>query len=741
MTEHAPSTAFSLPQMGVLRRSKSVLAGLPARVETVLERERAQLPLFAPVALGAGICAWFVLPAQPQWIAWLLVWLGVASGLGVFARGGRFMQMLIVGAVLMAAGCMVPWAKALLVGAPPLGRAAMVEMQAQVLAAEPQSSRGVTRLTLVPEARPDLPAKVRVNAPPEDLPKDLAAGDTVRVKARLMPPPAAALPGSYDFAVGAYFAGIGATGRSIGKVERIAAGKRGPGLRERLGSHIAGRLPGPEGAIAVAFATGEQAGISEEDAEAMRRSGLAHLLSISGLHVSALIAGVMFIVYRLLALSPTLALRFPLILIAACVGALAGLGYTLLTGAQVPTVRSCVAALLVIAGLMLGREAISLRLVAVGALVVMVFWPEAVIGPSFQMSFAAVTAIVALYEWPRTRDLFARREEGRVKRLMRGFGALLVTGIAVELVLMPIAIYHFHRAGLLGSLANLVAIPLTSFVVMPAEALALVLDLVGLGAPAWWVTGKALGLLLALAHHVSALPYAVMTVPTIGGGAFALTMAGLVWLMLWRTPLRLAGAVVALLGVSFIALSPTPDILVTADGRHVAVRTDDGGYALLRARAGDYMRDQLSEAAGYEGEFADLATLPGALCSPDVCSVTVKGMRLLSTRSAYMLPWQDVVDACAKADIVIADRMLPQGCTPRWLKLDAKALGPMGGALILADRHEMIAGRDPRDRHPWVIRSSAQRRMTEPSASATIGGSQRRPMRRTRSPADSSPGR
>lgn len=704
MTEHATSTAFSLPQIGLLRRSKNALIALPARVETALERERAQLPLFAPVALGAGICAWFVLPAQPQWIAWLLVWLGIAVGIGVFARGGRFAQMLMTGAVLMAAGLLLPWTKAVLVGAPPLGRAAMVEMQAAVIAVEPQAARGVTRLTLAPDARPDLPAKVRVNAPPEDLPGDLEAGDTVRVKARLMPPPAAALPGGYDFAMGAYFAGIGATGRAIGKVERVSAGKQGPGLRERLARHIAGRLPGPEGAIAVAFATGEQAGISEADAEAMRRSGLAHLLSISGLHVSALIGGVMFLIYRLLALSPTLALRFPLILIAACAGALAGLGYTLLTGAQVPTVRSCVAALLVIAGLALGREAISLRLVAVGALVVMVFWPEAVIGPSFQMSFAAVTAIVALYEWPRTRDFFARREEGLARRMMRGFGALLVTGIAVELVLMPIALYHFHRAGVLGSLANLVAIPLTSFVVMPAEALALTLDLVGLGAPLWWVTGRALALLLALAHHVSALPFAVMTTPAIGGTAFALTMVGLLWLMLWRGRLRLAGAGAALLGVILIALAPTPDILVTADGRHVAVRADDGSYALLRARAGDYMRDQLSEAAGYEGEFADLATLPGATCSPDVCTVTVRGVRLLATRSGYMLPWRELTNACARADIAIADRMLPVGCTPRWLKLDVKALAPMGGALILADSRKMIAGRDPRDRHPWVLK-------------------------------------
>lgn len=703
LNEEAPSTAFSPPQIGLLRRSNRVLAALPAQIEAVLERERAQLPLFAPVALGAGISAWFALPAQPQWLAWLLFWLGLAVALGVFARGGRLSHVVIIGCVFMAAGLMLPWAKASLTGAPPLGRAAMVVMDARLLTAEPQAERGVTRLLLAPVGRADLPARVRVNAPPEDLPPRLGAGDVLHLKARLMPPPSAALPGSYDFAMRAYFEGIGATGRAIGPVTRIAATGTGPGLRERIGAHVRAQLPGAEGEIAVTLATGERSGISQADAEAMRRSGLAHLLSISGLHVSALIGGVMLIVYRLLALSPTLALRFPLILIAACAGAAAGVGYTLLTGAQVPTVRSCIAALLVIAGLMLGREAISLRLVATGALVVMIFWPEAVVGPSFQMSFAAVTAIIALYEWPAARAFFARKEESWWRRILRAFAALLASGIAVELVLMPIALYHFHKAGLLGSLANLVAIPLTSFVIMPAEALALALDVVGLGGLAWWVTGKALGLLLAVAHLVSAQPYAVTALPAIGGGAFVLTMAGLIWLMLWRGRLRLAGGVAALIGVAVIALTPAADILVTADGRHVAVRTMDGGYALLRPRAGDYVRDQLSEAAGFEGAFEDIAALPAARCSPDACAVETRGVRLLATRSGYRLPWQELVDACAAADIVIADRMLPRGCAPRWLKLDTKALTPMGGALIFLDGRRVVAGKDPRDRHPWGI--------------------------------------
>jgi competence protein ComEC len=692
-----------------LRRSKSLVATVPGRIEALLEAERAQLPLWAPVAVGAGICAWFALPDPPAWLAWTLAWLGLAIGLGAFARGGRLSHAIMVGAVLMAAGCLLPWAKASLVGAPPLARDAAVTLEARILALEPQAERGVTRLVLAPADRPDLPGRIRVNARPDQLPAGLGERDAVALRAWLMPPPAAALPGGYDYAMRAYFEGIGATGRALGTVRLLHGADAGPSLRARLAAHVGAALPGPEGAIAVTLATGDRAGISQADAEAMRRSGLAHLLSISGLHVSALIGGVMFLVYRLLALSPTLALRLPLILIAACAGAAAGVGYTLLTGAQVPTVRSCVAALLVIAGLMLGREAISLRLIASGALIVMLFWPESVVGPSFQMSFAAVTAIVALYEWPAARALFARREEGRGKRLLRGLMALFASGVAVELVLMPIALYHFHKAGLLGALANLVAIPLTSFVIMPAEVAALILDAVGLGAPAWAVTGWALELLLGLAHAVAALPFSVMAMPAIGGGAFALAMFGLLWLMLWRGRLRLAGLPVALIGLLLVASASAPDILVTADGRHVALRTEAGGYALLRPRAGDYVRDTLAEAAGYSGEFAALDTLETARCSRDLCIADMAGrdgrtLRLLATRTDVYLPWAALVAACADADIVVSGRRLPRACTPRWTKLDGPALAAAGGALLFVDKRRIVAGRDPRDAHPWVKR-------------------------------------
>ncbi|MEI9850683.1 MAG: ComEC/Rec2 family competence protein [Sphingomonas sp.] len=489
---------------------------------------------------------------------------------------------------------------------------------------------------------------------------------------------------------------------------RCCAPGEAPGadLRARLSAHIQSRVAGSAGGIASALATGDRGAISDEDAEAMGRSGLAHLLSVSGLHVTAVTAAAMLVVLRLLALSPWLALNWRLPLVAAGAGALAAIGYTWLTGAEVPTIRSCAAALLVLLALSLGREAITLRLVAAGALFVLLLWPEALAGPSFQLSFAAVTAIVALHENRRVRGWFARREEGRGRRLARAVASLLLTGVAVELVLMPIALFHFHQAGIYGALANIVAIPLTTFVIMPLEALALLLDLAGIGAPLWWLTGLALHGLLALAHVTASAPGAVAALPAMPGGAFALIVAGMLWGALWRSRLRWLGAAPLAIGLGWALATPAPDLLVTGDGRHLAIRVAGGRMALLRDRAGDYVRDMLGENGGVDDALVALAEQPGASCSPDLCLIDFRSgarhWRVAATRSAYLLRREDMAALCRSADVVVSDRRLPRGCTPGWLRLDRDSLARSGGVAInfATGRVRTVAG--AAGRHPWV---------------------------------------
>ncbi|HVM22248.1 MAG TPA: ComEC/Rec2 family competence protein [Sphingomicrobium sp.] len=657
------------------------------------------------IGFGTGIGLWFALGHPGQWLA-VMCFAGALAAAGFAARAGRLERAAGWFGLAVLLGCSWVWARSQLVAQPRLERPRVVTFSARVESVEPLIARGDVRLLLSP-ADPTLPPRVRVSTKAETAPAGVAAGAELTIRARLAPPPPMALPGTHDFARDAWFRGIGAVGRTLGPVT-VTQPERAQGVaaaRERLGRHVRERLPGPPGTIAATLATGDKSAISEADAEAMRRSGLAHLLAVSGLHIAAVVGLAMLVTLRLFALSEWLALRCNLMLVAAGAGALAGIGYTVLTGMQVPTVRSCIAALLVLAGIALGRDAISLRLVAVGALIVLVVRPEVLPTPSFQFSFAAVTAIVTLHASPWARRHLQRRDEHVLLRWGRGLAALAATGLAVELALTPLALYHFHKAGLYSVAANLIAIPLTTLVIMPLEAGALLLDLVGLGKPLWWLCGLALGLLLDLAHAVSNARGAVAMLPSMPVWALALMVVGGLWLCLWTTRIRLLGLGPIALGAAAAVQSPTPDILVTGDGRHVAV-VEQGVPLLLRDRAGDYVRSLFAETAGFDGDPEALAGQRRTDCSRDACTTVVrKGRsewRLLATRSSTRIEWTELTSACAQADIVVSDRFLPRGCVPRWLKLDAPALRRTGGlAIYLGDQPRVDTVAERIGRHPW----------------------------------------
>ncbi len=688
------------------------MAGTGLAVERWLEAERDQLVLWLPVMLGGGIALWFALPDPAAWRIALLIL--VASGLACLAvgQGGRAARALAIGMLTCALGLGLIWARSAGVAAPVLGGPTIAGFSAKVEAIEPLVARKLVRLTLLPVGTATetngqavaLPRRIRVNLAEADAPKSLGTGAVVHLRARLMPPPLPAVPGAYDFARVAWFGGIGATGRGFAPVVVTTPSGSGAGIRVALSHHIVTRLDGSAGGIAAALATGDVGAIGEEDSEAMRRAGLAHLLSVSGLHITAAVAATMLIVLRLLALSPWLALHARLPLIAALAGAAAAIGYTLLTGSQVPTIRSCVAALLVLAALAMGREAMTLRLVATGAVCVMLVLPESAAGPSFQLSFAAITAIMALHEHPAVRAFFGPHDENSGRRLARGVASLLLTGLLVEVALMPIAVYHFHKAGLYGAFANIVAIPLTTFVVMPLEALALLLDTAGLGKPIWWLVQRSLDALLWLAHGVADAPGSVRSLPAMPTAAFTAMVIGGIWIALWRTRWRRLGLVPLAIGAIWALTTPAPDILVTGDGRHVAVRTA-AGLAMLRDRAGDYTRDMLAENGGVDGAPLLLADQPDARCSRDLCvtDIVARGRtwRILAIRSAYMVPIADLIAACRTADIVVSERGLPRRCVPRWLKLDRHALRHTGGIALTLGTGRIVTILNPGDRHPW----------------------------------------
>jgi competence protein ComEC len=347
-------------------------------------------------------------------------------------------------------------------------------------------------------------------------------------------------------------------------------------------------------------------------------------------------------------------------------------------------------------------------MLAVGALLVLLLWPEALVGPSFQMSFAAVLAIVALHGAAPVRRFLAPREEAWWQRGIRWLAMLLLTGIVIELALMPIGLFHFHRAGVYGALANVVAIPLTTFVTMPLVALALLLDLVGAGAALWWLAGQSIKLLLGLAHWTAARPGAVNLLPTMGLGSVLLFASGGLWLALWRGKVRLWGLAPAAAGALSLMTLRAPDLLVSGDGRHVGISGEaEGELLVLRAGRSDFARENLLEAAGMAGGTRLLDKWPGARCNPDFCAIILRrggrDWRLLLSRGQDFAPERELAAACDRADIVIADRWLPRSCQPRWIKADRRMLQRTGGLAIDLSESEVTTVAQTQGRHGWWL--------------------------------------
>ena len=714
-------------QHGHWRIPLDLSSGL-ARAERFLAKAGVEQGPWAVVAFAAGIAAWFVCANAWQWLGVMSVGLGLAlaalAGLRAEGRYPHLRRACVVAAIALAGGCALVWGKAALVGAEPIIRPTVATIEARVLSREEQPAEQRVRLLLATrEPGSGRAIKVRVNLDAERDGPGLGEGAKLQLRARLVPPAAPMLPGGYDFARSAWFAGIAATGTVLGEVTVLEPGGGGsiPALQRALSSHVRANLAGSPGTIAAAFASGDRGAIAEADDQAMRDAGLTHLLSVSGLHVSAVVAAGYVLALRLLALIPWLALRVRLPLVAAGTGALAGIAYTLLTGAAVPTIRSCIGALLVLAALAIGREPLSMRMIAVAAFVVLLLWPEALVGPSFQMSFAAVIAIVALHGSAPMRAFNAPREQAWWAKGLRQVMGLLLTGVVIELALMPIGLFHFHRAGVYGALANVVAIPLTTLASMPLIALALLADSVGAGAPFWWLAGKSLELLLALAHWTAAFPGAVTMLPSMGQGAFALFLAGGLWLALWQARARLWGLVPALIGVLLLSQVRAPDLLISGDGRHVGITGQAPGELLvLRESRSGYTRDNLIESAGMNGQTRLLESWPGARCNRDFCTVMIeregRQWQLLIGRGTDYVSERGLAAACERVDIVIAPRYLPWSCKPRWIKADRRMLDQSGGLTIDLTKGEVRSVAGDQGQHGWWKPPASRPRPPKPGA-------------------------
>ncbi len=711
-----------------------------------LERERARWFAWLPVALGIGIAVYFSRAAEPTlWVAVALP--AMAIGLAAASRKGGLLHGVALALLAATIGFSVAKLRTEWTRAPVLPfemHRANVEGIVELI--EPRPGRG-ERITLrVTDfkglASAQRPERIRVRVMIKR--EGLKPGDAVRLRASLRPPSVPTLPGDYDFARTAWFQKLGATGYSIAPVEIVetAAARQQSGiqqardglerLRQWIGERIRAAVPGEAGAIAVSLITGERGGITEETNEAYRDSGLVHILSISGLHM-VIMAGAVFASFRLLlAAFPGIALRFATKKWAAFAALIAAGAYLLISSPSTATLRAFLMTAIMFVAVMVDRQALAMRNVAIAALFILLLMPESLLDAGFQMSFAAVVSLIAAYEAARARTEQQGRE-GWLRPIAFFFGGILLSTVIASLAVAPFGAYHFHRSQQYALLANLIAVPICNLIVMPAALMTLVMLPFGLEAIPLSLMAKGIEMMSATAYWVASLPGAVAHIPKISETSFALMIAGGLWLTLWQTRWRALGLIAIGGGVLIAGGGAKPDILVGRSGDLVAVRGSDGNLAANGPRAGSFELQRWLDSDGDARRPADVLRAQGFACDGAGCTATTHGLRVAVSRHPSAL-----IEDCVKSEIVISGPPRPAGCTRPLLVLDRAALKRDGTHAIYLEvptkdaaariaKMETVASL--RGDRPWTARSDqarAQRvRSYPPPSSKSKDGSQR----------------
>jgi competence protein ComEC len=705
------------------------LAGNRAYLERLMAEEQDRLALWLPVCLGAGIGFYFVLSVEPAW--WVGV-LALISSVGLLAGLSRAtpasLGRVAAGAlVAIAIGFAAAQVRTAMVAAPVLeSKIGPVTVQGRVVQVEILPAGEGARVTLErirasqlpPERTPEF-IRLRVRKIP---PEPLVPGDWIATRAVLAPPPAPAAPGAYDFQRHAYFRSLGAVGFAVGGVTRTARAEDVPGgegefwrglerLRQDLTGRIQAAVPGAGGAVAAALMTGDRSAIPASVNTAMRDSGLVHLLSISGLHVG-LVAAILFVGLRAaFALIPPLALNFPIKKWTAAAAIPGTLAYALLAGMVAPTQRSVIMVGLVMIAVLVDRRALTMRTLAWAAVVILLVQPESLLNPGFQMSFAAVAALIAAYEWKGENRAPSGRG-GWIRGMAGMFAAIALTSLVATLATTPYAVYHFNRFAVYGIVANMIAVPLTSFWIMPWAVLAFALMPFGLEAVALAPMGLGTDFLIAIAETVADWPGAGILAPAMPAWGLVLATLGGLWLCLMRGKRRLAGVPVAAVGLASALITTPPDILVDGEGRLLAVRTEAGGLALSAPRGNRLSRESWLRLAGVEEGDAAPWPRPGEAegadrlgCDAMGCVVRAHGRAVALARERGAL-----AEDCGRADLVVSAIPARRLC-PGAALIDRNDLRAKGAHAIWikADGIRVEAVNDARGDRPWVQRPGRAR--------------------------------
>jgi competence protein ComEC len=691
----------------------------------VLALQRDRWILWLPVAMIAGSALWLLAPTDPP--AWAAAGACLGGALVAFAvlhwlKEGRAW---IVGTGLAAFAALI-CAMGLGAGAAQF-RTWSVAQPVLPVSDAPRSVEGwvvsndasdngprLRLLTHAVEGAEHIPRYIRVAVPDAGL---LTPGRGARCYGVLGAPAGPLAPGAYDFARRAYFERLGATGFSFGRCRPIALAPPASWLdrqrltlaamRSDLTAAIVAAAPGRGGAIAAALVTGDRSTIDQVTNEALRDSGLGHLLSVSGIHMGVVGGLVFAMVLWTLSLVPPIALRVPVKKIAALTALIVLAAYLVVSGSSVPAIRSFIMACVAFGAILLDRPAISMRGLALAAFVVVLIFPESVLEPGFQMSFAATMALVTLFEMmkraphepalPTPGPLI-----GALQASIRGIGGVLLISAVAGLATDPFAIYHFQRFSLYSLPANLITAPIMSFLVAPMAAAAAILAPFGWSELPLQAMASALDLVAAVGETFGMRPEAVRALPRPSDGAFALCVFAIVWACLWRGALRWVAAPVFAFSIVLYVTEPRPAAAFDSDLRAIFVKAPNGSWTLVSSGGrSTYARDRLGAMLGLSpAEIERLA--PPETCSEASCAWSVGDAQLVLVREGAGFE-----RACVAGALVITRVPMPEtfagACSPRAV-IGPADLAEAGGAFIQTRNAELQVSRawPPDIRRPWT---------------------------------------
>jgi competence protein ComEC len=685
------------------------LAGLWAQVAAQGER----WTLWSPVAFGFGAAGYLNLRSEPA--LWPVVLGAVAFALAVWLVGRRIARPLVMLPLVLLAFAAAGFAA---------GKVRTEAVRAPIAPATEGVSRidgwvvdvaspgaGGGRLLIAPVRIEGLepeatPKRVRITVGPDAL---VGPGSAVRLNAMLGPPPPPAAPGAYDFGRDAWFDGIGGVGFGLTLPQvvelpkapwRLRAAMAVNAARWSLARRIVSRMGEHAGGLAAAMTTGHEAFISQQQTDDMRASGLAHIISISGLHM-AIVGGFAFAAARMgIAAWPWLALRINGKKAAAWFGLAAVLGYLVLSGSPPPAERAATTAAVAFLAILADRRAISLHALAVAALVILVRHPEAACEPGFQMSFAATTALVALAEsWQRpAREISApwwiRFPQNAALWTAATIGASLVAGLATG----PFAMQHFNRVANFGLLANLAVAPLSSFVIMPALALGAVLEPLGLGGPFLALSGWGIDAMTSVAAYVASLPNSQTLIASAPPIALPIAFLGILILCLWKGWLRWLGLPLSM-AVLLWPRPPAPDIWISADGATAAMR-EGNAAVLLRPESRRFAADLWARRRGLALP-EDAAPDPRFVCDRKQCA-TVEDSVIAGWWGKKPPTEAQLAALCERAEVVVVRSLAPSGCEG-WLVLDRSDFERGGSAELYRTQAgwRIVWAQTLRGQRPW----------------------------------------